>query len=103
MKIDACAADELVENSSKSIEVDNISILICKSGGEFYAIENRCTHQDTPLSGGRVRRGFVSCPLHGVLFNLRSGEPMGQLTRKPVRTFPVSIEQNRVYVDLSST
>lgn len=100
MLVEVCMVSDLAENTSTSIETEAGSILVCKSGGEIFAIENKCTHQDTPLAGGRIRRGHVSCPLHGVLFNLSSGEPIGQLTRKAVRTYPVVINNDQVAVDI---
>ncbi|MEM7097746.1 MAG: Rieske 2Fe-2S domain-containing protein [Pseudomonadota bacterium] len=102
MIIDAIACDDLPINSSTVIETDWVSILLANADGTFYAIENKCTHQDAPLAQGRIRRGFISCPLHGVLFDLKTGEPRGQLTRKPVNTFPVHTDAGRVKIDISS-
>ena len=83
------------------MDTDHVSILVANADGSFYAIENKCTHQDTPLAQGRIRRGYVACPLHGVLFNLQTGEPQGQLTRKPVATFPVHLENGRIQIDIT--
>ena len=90
----------LAPETSQVVEVDGMSVLVCNSGGEHFAIENRCTHQDSPLADGRVRNGFISCPLHGVKFDLRTGEPRGDLARRAVRTFPVSEASGQVIVRL---
>ncbi|MBT5209668.1 MAG: ferredoxin, partial [Halieaceae bacterium] len=50
------------------------------------------------LAGGRIRRGHVSCPLHGVRFKLSTGEPVGQLTRVALKTFDVQIEAGMIGV-----
>jgi 3-phenylpropionate/trans-cinnamate dioxygenase ferredoxin component len=81
------ALADLAPNSSHETTIDGISILICHCDGEIFAVENRCPHQASPLAGGRVRRGTIACPLHGMRFELRSGKPMGQLTQTPLRTF----------------
>lgn len=74
-----------------------------KHPGELYAIDNRCTHQNAELTGGRIRSGYISCPLHGVRFNLQTGEPMGQLTRLPVRTHMIRIEDGRILLQRPDT
>jgi 3-phenylpropionate/trans-cinnamate dioxygenase ferredoxin subunit len=84
--------EPLALNSSKVIELEGESVLLCNSGGSHFAIRNQCTHQNSPLAEGRVRNGFISCPLHGVRFDLRTGEPRGTLTRVPVKTYAVRDE-----------
>ena len=91
----------LAPNSSEVVTVGGCEILLCHADGEVFALENRCTHQQAPLAGGRIRRGHVSCPLHGVRFNLRTGEPVGQLTREPVKTFDVQVEGDMIGVKVS--
>ena len=91
-------ADAFSEGQIRTLEMGDIPILVCRSGNEFFAIENRCTHQDTPLAGGRVRRGFIACPLHGVMFDLRTGVPRGELTKTAVRTFETEVRDGTLYV-----
>ncbi len=95
-----CPLQDLPESSSKAVTVDGQSILLCRTQDQVFAVENRCTHQNTPLAGGRVRGGYVSCPLHGVRFNLSTGEPMGTLTRIPLRTFAVRTEDGEIALKL---
>lgn len=82
---------ELGDNQSQATTLGGRHILICRAGGTLYAVENRCTHQEAELEGGRIRGCFISCPLHGVRFDLRDGSPMGQLTRVPLPTFEVRV------------
>jgi len=92
--------DRLPENSSEPIQLGEQKILLCNSAGRHFAIRNQCTHQDTPLEKGRIRNGFVSCPLHGVRFNLETGVPMGDLTRVPVQTYEVVEDGESVIIRL---
>ncbi|MBM4203192.1 MAG: Rieske 2Fe-2S domain-containing protein [Gammaproteobacteria bacterium] len=84
-------AASLAENSSQSVDIDGTSVLLCRSGGEYFAVKNQCTHQDAPLLGGRVRNRMVSCPLHGMRYELATGKPFGQLSHVPLATYPVRI------------
>lgn len=88
------AASELEDNKNKAVDIDGKDILICKSGGDFFAVDNMCTHQRAELEGGRIRNCFLSCPLHGVRFDLRTGAPKGELTKIPVKTYPISVNDD---------
>ena len=93
-----CPIDALGENETTSVVVNERRIVLVRSNGEYFALEDRCSHQDTPLSGGRVRRGYIACPLHGVMFDLKTGAPNGTLTKKCVQTYPVEIIDKTVHV-----
>ena len=90
--------EPLALNSSEVLELEGESVLLCNSGGSHFAIRNQCTHQNSPLAEGRVRNGFISCPLHGVRFDLRTGEPRGTLTRVPVKTYAVRDEDGMIVI-----
>jgi 3-phenylpropionate/trans-cinnamate dioxygenase ferredoxin subunit len=90
--------ERLALNSSEVLELEGESVLLCNSGGSHFAIRNQCTHQNSPLAEGRVRNGFISCPLHGVRFDLRTGEPRGTLTRVPVKTYAVKDEDGMIVI-----
>ena len=93
---DTFLASELDDNSNKAISLNGKSILICNSAGDYYAIDNLCTHQRAELEGGRIRNCFISCPLHGVRFNLETGKPMGQMTNIPLVTYPIRVSDEGV-------
>ena len=90
--------EPLALNSSEVLELEGEIVLLCNSGGSHFAIRNQCTHQNSPLAGGRVRNGFISCPLHGVRFDLSTGEPRGTLTRVPVKTYSVRDEDGMIVI-----
>jgi 3-phenylpropionate/trans-cinnamate dioxygenase ferredoxin subunit len=74
------------------------SIVLCRSGEEIFAVENRCSHNASPLAGGRVRGGFLFCPVHGARFDLRDGSTSGALTKTALATFPVVLEGGQIAV-----
>ena len=94
------ADSELPNNDSKAVLIDGTKVLVCRANGKVYAVENRCTHQDAELEGGRIRGCFISCPLHGVKFDLRDGMPTGQLTRLPLTTYQVRLIEGMIEVRL---
>ena len=45
---------------------------------------------------------MIECPLHAASFDLRTGKPTGPPAKRPVRTYPVLVEDGVVYVDAPS-
>ncbi|MGB2260782.1 MAG: Rieske (2Fe-2S) protein [Porticoccaceae bacterium] len=87
-------AVDISDKQTVPVTLDGKNILICKANGEFYAVDNQCTHQRAELTGGRIRNCYLACPLHGVRFDLRTGQPRGELTRVPLKTYDVSLADN---------
>jgi 3-phenylpropionate/trans-cinnamate dioxygenase ferredoxin subunit len=96
----AGAEGDLVEGRSLVVSVGGVEVLLCRTGGALFAVENRCSHQLSPLAGGKLRGCFIFCPLHGARFDLRDGKPIGQITDKYLRTFAVRAEGGEIYVNL---
>ncbi len=84
-------ATDITDNQTVAVTLEGKNILICKANGDYYALDNQCTHQRAELTGGRIRNCFLARPLHGVRFDLRTGQPKGELTRVPLKTYPVSV------------
>ena len=84
-------AEDLVDNQSMAVVIEGNDILVCKANGSYYAVANNCTHQRAKLAGGRIRNCFLSCPLHGVRFDLRTGIPLGELTRVGLKTYQIRL------------
>ncbi len=93
---------DVPSNGSKLVVVDGRELLVCNSQDEIHVIENRCSHQDQPLDSGRVRNGYIFCPVHGMRFKLANGEAIGQLTRVPLCVFHSRIVDGQVQVPLDA-
>ena len=94
------ALAELAPSGGTPVKVEGRSLLVCRSGAGTFVIENRCSHQFTPLEGGKIKGPFIFCPLHGVRFDLRDGSPSGTLTSEPIRVFAASIADDLLYAEL---
>lgn len=58
-------------------DIGRHGVVVCRAGGALYALDDNCSHADTPLSEGRVRGVAIVCPLHGAAFDLRDGSHLG--------------------------
>ena len=74
--IRACALADLPPGESKRV-VAHVPLAVFNAGGELFAIDDTCTHQDASLSDGWLEGCLIDCPLHASSFDLRSGNPTG--------------------------
>jgi 3-phenylpropionate/trans-cinnamate dioxygenase ferredoxin subunit len=88
------------EGGNKAFEIAGHCILICRTADRVFAVENRCSHNGSPLEGGRVRGHALFCPVHGARFDLRDGSTAGQLTTTPIRTFPAELSGGTIFVQI---
>jgi 3-phenylpropionate/trans-cinnamate dioxygenase ferredoxin component len=96
--IDAGLTDNLGEGLPKSIAVGRRMIAVVRSGADFFAIEDICTHDGAPLTGGEVEGHEIICPRHGARFCLRTGEALTPPAYEPVRVFETKIENGHLWV-----
>jgi 3-phenylpropionate/trans-cinnamate dioxygenase ferredoxin subunit len=89
---------ELTLENGKDIPI----AMIRSDDGDFYAIDDLCTHGEVSLSEGEVQGCYVECWAHGSRFDVRTGEPDELPAIFPVKTYPVRIDGERVLVDVDS-
>ena len=70
------------------------------SEDKVFALLDRCPHKGGPLSEGIVHGRKVACPLHNWVINLENGEATGA-DMGCARSFPVKLEDGRIYLDMS--
>jgi 3-phenylpropionate/trans-cinnamate dioxygenase ferredoxin component len=99
-----CKIEELPEGEMRLVEDEagrKIGVFHCV-GGEMFAIEDRCSHDDGPLAEGEFDQASctVECPRHGSLFDLRTGKPKSLPAYVPVDTFEVTVHDGEVKVEI---
>jgi 3-phenylpropionate/trans-cinnamate dioxygenase ferredoxin component len=101
-KISVCPEAELPPGEMRLVEVDDRKIGVFNCSGELYAIEDRCSHDDGPLAEGEFDSDActVECPRHGSLFDLTTGRPKTLPAYVPVQTFPVTIEDETIHLEV---
>jgi 3-phenylpropionate/trans-cinnamate dioxygenase ferredoxin subunit len=100
--VDVCPLSELPPGAMRLLEWEDLEIGVFNCGGTIYAIEDRCSHDDGPLVEGTLDQASctVECPRHGSQFDLRTGRPLTLPAYEPVDTFPVSVEDGVVRVEV---
>jgi 3-phenylpropionate/trans-cinnamate dioxygenase ferredoxin subunit len=93
--------NDFSREGTHAVTVGDTQICLVQLGGQYYALDDRCSHAEAMLSAGEVEDGEVACPLHGARFDLKSGAAMTPPATMPVRTHAVKVEGDSVLIRLS--
>jgi 3-phenylpropionate/trans-cinnamate dioxygenase ferredoxin subunit len=92
-------ADEIPPGQKKIVEVDGVLVVLVNLDGEFYAIEDVCTHDGGPLGEGELEGHELICPRHGARFDVRTGDALTLPAFEPAPTYEVRLENGDVLVE----
>ena len=74
--------------------------MLARREDEIFALEDRCSHEDFPLSEGEIVDGALECILHGARFDLRTGRALSLPAVRPVKTYRAEIREGDIYVEI---
>lgn len=97
--IPVTSENALADGEHEVVELDSgVSVLLVYTEGQFFAIENLCTHDGGDLGGGPVEGHEVICPRHGARFCLKSGQALTPPAYDDVATHTVRINDGVVEI-----
>ncbi len=101
-KIPVCPVSQLPPGEMILVEHEGEPIAVVNCEGTYFAIEDRCSHDDGPLVEGELNQAdcTVECPRHGSIFDLRTGKPKTLPAFEPVRTFTVGITDETITLEV---
>jgi nitrite reductase (NADH) small subunit len=98
--VEICSLEEIPEQIGKLVSIGKHEIALFRLGDNTVkAVENRCPHKGGPLDQGMVSGNYVYCPLHDWKICLEDGK-VQEPDEGCVRTYPVEVEGNRVFIRL---
>ncbi|QBD78654.1 Rieske (2Fe-2S) protein [Ktedonosporobacter rubrisoli] len=118
MKYRICSVEDVPAGEKRSYTIKNVPVVLIHSkAGEFYALYGRCPHQRAALGEGvlcgltaasepgepfqYLREGeIIRCPWHGFSYDVKTGSCLAPPDRLRVKTYPVTVEQHAVFLDL---
>ncbi|MDR3400316.1 MAG: non-heme iron oxygenase ferredoxin subunit [Pandoraea sp.] len=98
--IEVASRDAIPEDDVVGLVVAGRDIALYGVDGEVFATDNVCTHGNARLCDGFLEGHEIECPLHQGKFDVRTGAAMCAPLTEAVRTYPIRIEADKVYVDL---
>jgi len=96
--IDVAKVEELKPGFWRVVEFDDIEVMVFNVDGEFFAIEDVCTHDGGSLSDGELEGCEIICPRHGARFDIKTGKVTAPPAYEDLTAFPTRVENGVVQV-----
>lgn len=93
--------EDVPENALVGVVAGDQAVVLVNREGTIYALEDRCSHEEFPLSSGDLAGGEITCVLHGARFDIETGLPRALPAVLPVRTYEVRVEGDDIQVKLA--
>ena len=97
----AADAPEIPENGMKLVEVDEQLVLILKVDGQYYCIDDVCTHDGGTLCNGQLDGHAIACPRHGATFDIRNGAALKMPATQPTGVHEIKLDDGQLLVRLN--
>ncbi len=91
----------LADPGSMLVEVGGRLVVLLHVDGQFYALDDVCTHDGGPLSSGTICDGAIVCPRHGAKFDVRTGAAITMPATQPTTAHTVRLEGDDILVKLA--
>ncbi len=95
--------DDIPSGEALQVTADGETLALVRVGDEVFCVHDICTHEHAHLSEGFCEGHEIECPLHGSIFDVRTGEVKSLPATEAVKTFPVKLEDGEVHVDLDGS
>jgi nitrite reductase/ring-hydroxylating ferredoxin subunit len=98
-KIELCNAEDVAVGTALKVEKEGLSVAVFNVDGEFYVLDDQCTHGPGSLSEGYIEGDIVECNFHNGQFNIRTGEVVLPPCMVAMRTYPTTVEDGKVLIE----
>ncbi len=98
--VEVAKVSDIPPGEARAFEVEGEKIGIFNVDGQFYAVNNVCTHSGGPLHEGEVVDGRVVCPWHQAEFDLKSGEVECPPAVEGVKSYKVEVAGDTLKVEV---
>ena len=90
--------EECPPGSLRSVMLGMTPVVLANVNGTVHAVVDQCSHEDLPLSDGSLEGDIVVCEYHGARFDVTTGAARGLPAVKPLKTFPVEVREDGIYI-----
>ena len=98
--VKAARTDAIAPGQARLVIVKGKEIALFNIDGNFFALDNLCTHEEGPLAEGEVEGHEVTCPWHGAKFDIRTGEVLCDPAYEAVARHNVRVTGSDIEVEI---
>ena len=98
--VEVARTADVPEQCAIGVNVEGKRIALFNIDGDFYALDDTCSHRGGPLSEGTVNGEQVVCPWHGAHFNIKTGEVTLPPARKDLTRYKVRVKGDAIEIEV---
>jgi len=102
--VEVAKVADLAEGTPNVVDVSGHLVALVNVRGTFFAVDNECPHRGGFLGEGDINPDWsewaLECPLHGSVFDVRSGEVLNPPAATGIRTYPVEVDRGAVRISV---
>jgi nitrite reductase/ring-hydroxylating ferredoxin subunit len=99
-RLELCKADDVAAGAALKVETGGLVLAVFNVDGEFYVMDDACTHGPGSLSEGYIDGDVVECNFHNGQFSIRTGEVVMPPCMIPMKTYPAIVEDGKVFIEV---
>ena len=99
--VQVASTSDIPDPGKQLFEVDDRLVVVFHVGGEFFCIDDVCTHDDGPLGEGELDGHTIACPRHGAKFDIRDGKALTMPATEATASHEVKVENGTVFIKLA--
>lgn len=98
--IPVATVEELPNGERIILQIDDLVIAIFNIAGQYFAIEDVCSHDDGPVAEGELMEYEIECPRHGALFDVRTGKALTLPAVVDIPAYPIRVNGDDILIGL---
>ena len=99
-KVELCGAGEVAKGAALKVETHGLTLAVFNVDGDYYVMDDGCTHGPGSLSEGYIEGDVVECNFHNGQFNIRTGAVVSPPCMIAMKTYPASVENGKVVIEI---
>jgi nitrite reductase/ring-hydroxylating ferredoxin subunit len=92
--------NEIENGSMKTFTVGGRKIAVAHIDGEFFAIDDTCSHAQCSLGDGFLDGHTVICPCHGSTFDVANGKVLTLPATQNVFSYQLRVEGDDILIQV---
>lgn len=99
-QIELCSTEDVEPGAVLQVFAGDLTLAVFNVDGEFFVLDDQCTHGPGLLSDGFVEDDVIECSVHAGQFNIKTGEVVAPPCDVPVRAYKTTVADGKVVIEV---
>ena len=101
--IKVATTSDIPDPGTMLVELEDRIVVLVHVDGQYYCLDDVCTHDGGPLADGALEGCELICPRHGARFDVKTGEPLSMPATEATGVHEVRVDGEELFVRIVET